>query len=82
MSTWVPRSSRVTETMRATTLSDATGDLFISDQGNHRIREVLAPGPGLSLTNVNSSLTGSFDVVISSPYGSVTSSSALRLPTA
>src|SRR5476651_612783 len=28
ISTWVPRSSRVTVTVRATTLSDATGDLF------------------------------------------------------
>jgi hypothetical protein len=53
---------------------DATGNLFISDAGNQRIREVVFQGPTLVLTNVNGANAGAYDVVVSSPYGSVTSS--------
>jgi sugar lactone lactonase YvrE len=53
---------------------DASGDLFIGDQYNMRIRKVVFPGPTLVLNNVNGANDGSYDVVVSSPYGSVTSS--------
>jgi hypothetical protein len=53
---------------------DASGNLFIADQENNRIREVFFAGPRLVLTNVTGANAGSYDVVASSPYGSVTSS--------
>jgi len=52
---------------------DATGDLFIAD-GNNVIRKVVIPGPTLTLNNVGFGNAGAYDVVVSSPYGSVTSS--------
>jgi hypothetical protein len=53
---------------------DASGNLFIADTGNERIREVVFPGPTLVLNNVSGANAGSYDVVVSSPYGSVISS--------
>ena len=53
---------------------DASGNLFIADDFNNRIREVVFPGPTLVLANVAGGNAGAYDVVVSSPYGSVTSS--------
>ena len=53
---------------------DATGNLFIADSDNDRIRKVVFPGPTLVLNNVGLGNAGAYDVVVSSPYGSVTSS--------
>src|SRR5208282_3668256 len=53
---------------------DAFGNLFIADWYNNRIREVVSPGPTLVLYNVGGANAGAYDVVVSSPYGSVTSS--------
>ena len=56
---------------------DASGNLFIADTNNHRIRAVgLAGSPTFSLNNVTTNNSGSYSVIISSPYGSVTSSVA------
>jgi sugar lactone lactonase YvrE len=53
---------------------DTTGSLFIADTDNNRIREVVFPGPILVLNDVGVGNTGAYDVVVSGPYGSVTSS--------
>jgi hypothetical protein len=56
---------------------DRCGNLFIADQQNSRIREVHFAGfPTLVLTNINAANAGNYSVVVSSPYGSVTSSVA------
>jgi sugar lactone lactonase YvrE len=52
---------------------DTTGDLFIADSGGH-VRKVVIQGPILVLSNVSSGNAGAYDVVVSGPYGSVTSS--------
>ncbi|MGA3181254.1 MAG: immunoglobulin domain-containing protein [Verrucomicrobiota bacterium] len=53
---------------------DASGNLFMDDVGNNRIREVPFAGyPSLNLTDVTTNNAGNYTVVISSPYGSVTS---------
>ena len=56
---------------------DAANNLFISDTLNNRIREVLFEGPTLVLNNIGASNAGTYDVVVSSPYGSVTSAVAV-----
>ena len=53
---------------------DATGNLFIADYYNNRIRKVAIQGPTLVLNDVGFGNAGAYDVVVSSPYGSVTSS--------
>jgi len=53
---------------------DASRNLFIADQDNNRIREVGFAGATLVLNNVSAANAGSYDVVVSSPYGSVKSS--------
>jgi sugar lactone lactonase YvrE len=56
---------------------DGAGNLFIADFYNSRLREVHFGGfPTLSLTNVSAASAGNYSVVVSSPYGSVTSSIA------
>jgi sugar lactone lactonase YvrE len=53
---------------------DASGNLFIAATGNARIREVHFAGfPSLVLTNVGVQNAGDYSVIITSPYGSVTS---------
>jgi hypothetical protein len=53
---------------------DASGDLFIADTANCVIRKVVIQGPTLVLSGVGFGNAGAYDVVVSSPYGSVTSS--------
>jgi len=53
---------------------DASAYLFIADSGNSLIRKVVLPGPRLVLINVGGANAGTYDVVVTSPYGSVTSS--------
>jgi sugar lactone lactonase YvrE len=57
---------------------DAVGNLYIGDGSNQRIRKVLlsAGYPTLTLSNVLAGSAGSYSVVVSSPYGSVTSAVA------
>ena len=53
---------------------DLSGKLFVADQNNEVIRMVPIPGPTLVLNNVTATNAGTYDVVVSSPYESVTSS--------
>ena len=56
---------------------DATGNLYIPDTGNNRIREVNLTGyPTFTANNVSASNAGSYTVVITNLYGSVTSAVA------
>ena len=55
---------------------DASDNLFIVDQGNSRVREVFASWPKLSLSPLTLNESGNYSVIVSSPYGSVTSSVA------
>ena len=54
--------------------TDSSGDLFIADFGNDRIRKVIFSRPILVLNNMGFGNAGAYDVVVSGPYGSVTSS--------
>ncbi len=55
---------------------DAFGNLFISDNNNHRIRKValFANYPTLTLNNVTARDAGNYSVIVTTPYGSFTSS--------
>ena len=57
---------------------DTYGNLFIADTGNNRIRKVLlyAEYPTLTVTSLGALNAGNYTVVITSSYGSVTSSIA------
>ena len=54
--------------------TDASGNLFIADAGNNRVRKVVFQGPTLVLNGVTFGNAGTYDLVVSNPYGSVTSS--------
>ncbi len=55
--------------------ADILGNVFIADTGNNRVREVVNyQEPTLALWNVNTAYGGGYDVVVTSPYGVVTSS--------
>jgi sugar lactone lactonase YvrE len=57
---------------------DVSGNLYIADYANNRIRKVLlyAEYPTLSLANVGVSNVGNYSVIVTSAYGSVTSALA------
>jgi hypothetical protein len=56
---------------------DTSGNLFIADSDNNRIRKVvLDAAPALILNNIASANGGNYQVIITSPYGSVTSAVA------
>jgi sugar lactone lactonase YvrE len=53
---------------------DGSGNLFIGESINNRVREVNFVGhPTLTLNNITVTNAGNYSVVITSPYGSVTS---------
>jgi sugar lactone lactonase YvrE len=56
---------------------DSLGNLFIANSDNHRIRKILAYGPTLELNNAAAQQAGNYDVVVTSPFGSVTSGVAV-----
>jgi hypothetical protein len=55
---------------------DANGNIFVDDNFHCRIREVSQTSPSLLITNATSSNAGSYSVIITGPYGSITSAVA------
>jgi sugar lactone lactonase YvrE len=56
---------------------DASGNLYIADYENNRVRMVDFGGvPNLAINNVLATNAGEYQVVVTSPYGSVTSAVA------
>ncbi len=55
---------------------NASDELFISDTSDGFVREVVITGPALTLNTLTTNNAGTYDVVVSSPYGSVTSAVA------
>jgi uncharacterized repeat protein (TIGR03803 family) len=53
---------------------DMYGNLFFADNVNNRIREVTSQGPTLVLDDVAGQNAGAYVLVVSNPYGCVTSS--------
>jgi hypothetical protein len=53
---------------------DGSGNLYIADNGNNRIRKVAMQGPTLVLYGVSAAGAGAYNLVVSSPFGTVTSS--------
>jgi len=52
---------------------DPVGNIFIADSNNHRIREVPVQGPTYAMNTLAATDAGDYDVVVTSPYGSITS---------
>jgi hypothetical protein len=53
---------------------DGSGNVFIADEKNNRVRQVFPGGlPALTFNNVASPNSGNYQVIVTSPYGSVTS---------
>jgi hypothetical protein len=56
---------------------DATGNIFIADSANHRVRKVaLATSPTLQINDISAAEAGSYTVIVASQFGSVTSAVA------
>ena len=53
---------------------DGAGDLFVADDEFQLVLEVTNYGPSLVLDAVTAANAGNYDVVVTSPFGSVTSS--------
>ena len=53
---------------------DTSGNLFIADWANNRIRKVAYQGPTLALNHVSLGDAGAYDLIVSNANGSVTSS--------
>jgi len=52
---------------------DLAGNLLIADSGNNRVRKVIMSSPRLALLAVSATNAGNYSVIVTSPYGSVTS---------
>lgn len=55
---------------------DSAGNIFVACYQSDRVREILYPASTLVFSNLYGGNIGNYDVVISNPYGSVTSSIA------
>jgi uncharacterized repeat protein (TIGR03803 family) len=55
---------------------DSFGNLFIADSQNNRVREAAYQSETLILTSVSGATAGKYDLVLTTPFGSVTSSVA------